>query len=127
MAERTSSDSWAEYRRLVLAALERNDEEIAELKKLVARMDNLEKLGVALKRTVYGSAEDATKSLRNRVQELERFREEHPTLQEESAETEGKRTNKKMLVLLVGAISGLVALAAKLVDVISDLLGKLGG
>lgn len=126
MAERNpSSEGWAEYRRLVLAALERYEEQIETLRSTAGALDNrltqTERLNAALRNAVFGS-QDAS-SLQTRIALLEKFMKEHPSLthQGEDGET---RTDKKMLFLLVGAISGLIALLEKAFDVITTALGK---
>lgn len=126
MADRGTSESWNEYRRLVLAALERLDADIEVMKKFGPRIESLERLAHSLRKTVYGEGDHA--SLQARLAELEEFVSNHPVLKEKKVDENGKtvvHTNKKMLVLLVGAISGLVAMAKTLVDVILNLLEKL--
>lgn len=129
MPERIPSESWTEYRRLVLATLERFESDIEDLKKISGKIENLEKAITNLKQTVYGPVEDESHSLRNRVLELENYIKDAPTLKKPAlsgpeGEPSTERTNTKMLVLLVGAVSGLVALATTIFEFAMNLMHK---
>lgn len=127
MPERTTSESWSEYRRLVLAALERFEQDIEDLKKNSGKIENLEKAVSQLKQTIYGPFEDESNSIKNRVIALEHYVNQNPTLKKPilGSEDQGpEKLNAKMLVLLVGAISGLVALATTMFEFVMNLINK---
>ena len=120
--------SWAEYRRLVLAALEALEGRVKTIEDGRsgdgALAESVRKDLSALKKVVFGNG-DPDSTLEVRLARLEDFVENHPSLRKEpEAPGEKPKVDKKMLVVLVGAISGLIALASKLVDVIQNLLDK---
>lgn len=127
------NNSWAAYRLLVLQCLEDLEERVTILEKErgsgATVTEGFRKDLSALKRVIFGSNHDD--SMEVRLDRLEEFRRRHPSLHKEGdgEEENGKkpRLDKKMLFLLAGAVSGLVALAAKMADVILELLKKVTG
>lgn len=126
------NSSWAAYRLLVLQCLEDLEARVATVEKergtSATVTEGFRKDLSALKKVVFGSGGE--ESMEVRIDRLEEFRKNHPSLlKDEESVDQGKkpRLDKKMVFLLVGAISGLVTLAAKLVDVIVELLKKAAG
>lgn len=119
--------SWAEYRRLVIQALDDLEERQKALEAgRQTNHDEIEKLRKdvsALKHLIYGDGHPDS-SLQVRLVRLEDFAEDHPQVHRHTPQTDAGKIDKKMLVVLVGSISGLVALAAKLVDLVKDLVTK---
>lgn len=127
MSERGTSEGWAEYRRLVLAALERYELEIDSLKKDGAQRENrlsqLEKLVFAIRNDVFGDAD--AEGVHTRLVLLEKFAKEHPALTHQDPEHPGeKKIDKKMVVLLVGAIGGLIGVLKMALEVILKVTGN---
>lgn len=127
MTERSPSESWQEYRRLVLAALERYDREIDELKKekgdLKGRLEQVERLSAVLRKAVFGDGTPDSKSMATQIALLQKFVRDHPSLVHEGADAGEKKLDKKMLVLLVGAISGLIGILKIAIELIAKLAG----
>lgn len=126
MAERSPSESWTEYRRLVLAALERYDRELEDLKReksdIQSRLTQVERLSAALRTAVFGDG--TSKSMATQIALLQKFVRDHPSLTHETGEEPGeKKVDKKMLILLVGAISGLIGILKIAIELIAKLAG----
>mgnify|MGYP000004322842 CR=1 FL=1 len=127
MSERGTSEGWAEYRRLVIAALERYALEIDSLKKDGAQRENrlsqLEKLVFAIRNDVFGDAD--AEGVHTRLVLLEKFVREHPGLTYSDPDAPSERKiDKRMLVLLVGAIGGLIGVLKMAFEVILKVTGN---
>jgi hypothetical protein len=122
--------SWAEYRRLVIQALDDLEERQKSLETgRQTNHDEIEKLRKdvsALRHVVFGDGHPDN-ALQVRLARIEDFIDRQPQIHKHPPQTDSGKIDKKMLVLLIGSISGLVALAAKLVDLIGDLFKKISG
>lgn len=125
MTDHGTSTSWVEYRRLVLAALERYEEQIDALKTengdLASRLTQVERLSGALRTAVFGDG--SGQSMATQIALLQKFMNEHPSLTHETTETGEKKVDKKMLFLLAGAISGLIGLLKIALEIIQKVVG----
>lgn len=117
--------SWMEYRQLVLQVLEDLEDRVTSLEG-ERTGDGVTAEGVrkdlsALKRVVFGGPGE--ESVEVRIDRLEEFRRNHPSVVEIE---DGKKmkVDKKMLFLLIGAVGGLISVFAKVIDLISNILAK---
>jgi hypothetical protein len=119
--------TWAEYRRLVLAALEGFEVRLKALEsgKVIdaTQAESVRKDISALKHVVFGVG-DPDGTLEVRLTRLEDFVDNHPSLVKKADQNgDGKpKLDKKMLLLLVGSIGGLIGVLKLALDIIQKLL-----